>query len=237
MKLSDRIRRKKRPFCSAVIVAAGNSERMGEDKLLIELCGIPVIIRSIMAFDSCDFIDEIVVVTQSEKIVGLAQLCDKYSIAKVTKIVVGGANRSASVLAGLSEINPDARLVAVHDGARPVVSDEIIRNTIHIAALNKAAAPGVPVKDTVKRVENNMVKESLDRSELVAVQTPQVFIPELVKGALTDAVQKGLEFTDDCAALEALGVPVYITTGSYDNIKITTPCDVAAAEWVLKNNR
>ncbi|MGE4352654.1 MAG: 2-C-methyl-D-erythritol 4-phosphate cytidylyltransferase [Oscillospiraceae bacterium] len=237
MRISNLIRRKKRPFCSAVIAAAGASERMGDDKLMLELCGVPVLARSILAFDRCQFIDEIVVVTQSEKIVDVAHLCERFSIAKVTKIVVGGSTRTASALAGLSEINPDARLAAVHDGARPLVSEEIIKNTIHMAALNKAAAPGVPLKDTIKRVEKNLVKETPDRSAYVAVQTPQIFMPELIKGALTDAVQKGLEFTDDCAAIEAMGVPVYITEGSYENIKITTPIDIAAAEWVIRNRR
>lgn len=235
MRISDILRKKTRPFCSVVIVAAGNSDRMGEDKLMMELCGVPVLARSILAFERCEFINEIVIVTQSDKIVDVAHLCERYNINKVTKIVVGGATRTISALAGLSEINPDARLAAVHDGARALVSDEIIRNTIHIAALNKAAAPAVKLKDTVKRVEDGVVVDTPERANLVAMQTPQVFWPDLIKGALTDAVQKGLEFTDDCAAVEAMGVPVHITEGSYDNLKLTTPEDIAAAEWVVRS--
>lgn len=234
MKIADIIRKKKRPFCSVVIVAAGSSVRMGEDKLMMELCGVPVLARTILAFDRCALIDEIVVVTRSEKIVDVAHLCERYSVSKVTKILVGGETRTVSALAGLSEISPDARLAAVHDGARPLVTEEIIRAVVHMAALNKAAAPAVKLKDTVKRVADGLVVETPERSGLVAVQTPQVFWPELIKGALTDAVQKGLEFTDDCAALEAMGVPVYITEGSYDNLKITTPEDIAAAEWIIR---
>ncbi|MGI6029414.1 MAG: 2-C-methyl-D-erythritol 4-phosphate cytidylyltransferase [Candidatus Heteroscillospira sp.] len=234
MKLSDIIRKKTRPFCSVVIVAAGSASRMGDDKLMLELCGVPVLARTLMTFDGCSCIDEIVVVTQSEKIVDVAHMCEKYAVKKVTKILTGGATRTQSALAGLSEIDEDARLAAVHDGARPLVTEEIISTAVHMAALNKAAAPAVKLKDTVKRVENGMVSATLPRDELVAVQTPQVFWPELIKGALTDAVQKGLEFTDDCAALEAMGVPVYITDGSYENIKITTPEDIPAAEAILR---
>ena len=234
MKIADIIRGKRRPFCSAVIVAAGTSTRMGEDKLMMELCGVPVLARTLMAFDRSPCIDEIVVVTRSEKIVDIAHLCQRYSIEKVTKILVGGATRTISALAGLSEINPDARLAAIHDGARPLVTEEIIRNTIHMAALNKAAAPGVALKDTVKRVKDGVVVDTPERAGLVAIQTPQVFWPDLIKGALTDAVQKELELTDDCAALEVMGVPVHVTEGSYENLKITTPEDIAAAEWILR---
>lgn len=237
MKISDIIRKKKRPFCSVVIVAAGSSTRMGEDKLMLELCGVPVLARSILAFDACEFVDEIVIVTQSEKIVDIAHLCEKYGAKKVTKIVVGGDTRAVSALAGLSEINPDARLAAIHDGARPLVSQEIIKNTIHQAALNKAAAPGVKLKDTVKRIENGMVADTPDRESLVAIQTPQVFWQELIKGALTNAVEKNLTITDDCSAVEAMGIPVYVTEGSYDNLKITTPEDVAAAEWIIRSRK
>lgn len=237
MKISDIIRKKKRPFCSAVIVAAGSSQRMGEDKLMMDLCGVPVLARSILAFDNCDFVDEIVIVTQSEKIVDTAHLCEKYNAKKVTKILVGGSTRAMSALAGLSEINPDARLAAIHDGARPLVSDEIIRNTIHMAALNKAAAPGVKLKDTVKRVKDDMVVETPEREGLVAVQTPQVFWQELIKGALTKAVEQSLPITDDCSAAESMGIPVYITEGSYDNLKITTPEDIAAAEWIIRSKK
>ena len=234
MKIANIIRRKKRPYCSVVIAAAGNSSRMGEDKLMLELCGVPALARTMLAFEQCDWVDEIVVVTRSEKIVDVAHLCEKYNIRKVTKILLGGADRTASVLAGLSEINPDARLAAIHDGARPLVTDEIIRAAIHMAALHKAAAPAVKLKDTVKRVAEGKVVETPERESLVAVQTPQVFWADLIKGALTDAVLNGRTFTDDCAALESMGVPAYITEGSYENLKLTTQEDIAAAEWILR---
>jgi len=237
MKLADFIRRKKRPFCSVVIVAAGTSQRMGEDKLMMELCGMPVLARSIMAFDKSDSIDEIIIVTQAEKIVDIAHLCEQYSFKKVTKILTGGATRTLSALAGLSEIDTRATVAAVHDGARPLVSDKIIRNTVHMASINKAAAPGVKLKDTVKRVEDSVVVETPNREGLVAIQTPQAFWPDLIKGALSSAVGKGINYTDDCAAAEALGIPVYITEGSYDNLKITTPEDIASAEWIIRSKK
>jgi 2-C-methyl-D-erythritol 4-phosphate cytidylyltransferase len=234
MKLAEIIRNNKRPYCSAVIVAAGSSTRMGEDKLMLPLHGVSVLARSILAFEASSAIDEIVVVTRSEKIVDVARLCESCGVKKVTKILVGGESRTVSVLAGLSESSPKAKVVAIHDGARPLVTEEIIRSVVHQASLFKAAAPGVRLKDTVKRVSDGVVVETPDRDGLVAIQTPQAFWPDLIKGALTDAVQKGVSYTDDCAAVEALGVQVHITAGSYDNLKITTPEDIAAAEGVLE---
>lgn len=235
MKFTDVFRKRSRQFCSAVIVAAGSSTRMGADKLMMEIANMPVIIRSIKAFDDCDFIDEIIIVTQSEKIVEIAKLCETYKIQKVTKILVGGETRTQSALAGVSETNPDVRLIAIHDGARPLVCDNMIRSTIHQAALNKAAVPAVPVKDTIKKAEDGFVTKTIDRSALFAVQTPQVFHADLIKGALTRAVTDKLELTDDAMALEAMGVPVFLAEGDYDNIKITTPQDIAIAEAILKN--
>ena len=234
MKLSNLIRKKTRPFCSAVIVAAGSSERMGEDKLMLPLDGVPVLVRSIQAFDSSPLIDEIIVVTQSAKIVPVSQLCADYGIKKVTKILTGGETRVISALAGLSEIDDRAKLAAIHDGARPLVTHEVIEKALHCAALNKAAAPAVPLKDTVKLVKDGAVVRTLERSSLAAVQTPQVFWPDIIKGALTDAMNRGRDITDDCSAVEAMGVPVFIIEGSYENIKITTPEDIAAAEAILE---
>lgn len=237
-KLADFIRRKRgHPFCSVVVVAAGTSQRMGQDKLLLELGGMPVLARTLRALDRCACVDEIVVVTKSEKIVDIAHLCQEYDVVKVTKIICGGATRTESALAGLSEIDGRSRLAAIHDGARPLVTPELVAEVTHAAALYKAAAPAVPVKDTVKLAEDGIVTGTPDRSKTVAVQTPQVFMPELIKAALTDAVQKELVFTDDCSAVEALGVKVYLTNGSEENIKITTPLDMEVAESILKHRR
>ncbi len=223
------------PKCSCVIVAAGSSSRMGVDKLMLPICGIPVIIRSALAFQNSSLISEIVIVTKSESIVDIAKLCDSYSISKVTQIISGGANRTESSLLGLSSIDKESELVAIHDGARPLVTSEIIEKAFFGAYKNKAAVPCVPVKDTIKVVKDSKSERTLDRSLLYAAQTPQVFHPHLIIGALTDARDKGIEYTDDGMALEAFGVYSEITEGSYENIKITVPQDVAIAEYILEN--
>lgn len=138
-----------------------------------------------------------------------------------------------SVLAGLREVNPKSELVAVHDAARPLATVEIIEETISMAREWGAAAPAVPVKDTIKRAVNGVVENTLNRSELFAVQTPQVFEHGLILGALEKAAADRVELTDDCSAVELLGIPVHLTQGSYENIKLTTPEDLATAEAIL----
>ena len=229
------IRRRRRPFCSAVVVAAGSSQRMGQDKMFARLCGIPVLARTLRAINNCQCIDEIVVVAGQEKIVDVAQLCRDYGITKATKVICGGQTRAESSLAGICEISRKAKLVAIHDGARPLVTEDVVYGAVHAAAMHKCAAPGIPVKDTVKIAEDGTVIETPQRSSTVAIQTPQVFVPELIDGAITYALENELEITDDCSAAELLGIPVHITEGSEENIKLTTPLDMALAETILRN--
>ena len=228
-------RRRRELFCSAVVVAAGASTRMGEDKMFMPLGGIPVLARSLTAFESCDAIDEIVVVTNSEAIIDVAHLCRDYNISKASKVLVGGATRLESALAGLSEISDSADLAAIHDGARPLVSREIIEKTAQAAAEHLAAAPALPVRDTIKFVRDGSTVSTPDRETLMSTQTPQIFEADLIKAALTDAFTKGLNATDDSAAVEALGVKVRLTEGSEENIKITTAFDITVAEAILRN--
>lgn len=223
-----------RIFCTAVVPAAGSSTRMGEDKLLLPLGEMPVILRSLRALEDSPYITEIILVTREEQIVPLSQLCRDAALTKVTKVVVGGESRTDSVLAGLREADPRAELIAIHDGARPLVTAEIIAAAVEKAAERGAAAPAVPVKDTVKRAVNGVVTATPDRSELFAVQTPQVFEHGLILGALEKAKQDGAVLTDDCAAVERIGMPVCLTEGSYENIKLTTPEDLAVAEAILE---
>lgn len=223
-----------RVFCTAVIVAAGSSARMGFDKLMAPLCGAPVLVHTLRAFEKCERVDEIIVVTQSEKIVDIAALCKDHGISKATKILVGGETRVHSSLAGTSEADKRAKVIAIHDGARPLVTPEIISAAVHEAVLHRAAAPAIPVRDTIKSAENGVVTATPDRASLFAVQTPQIFDADLIKAALTDAVQKGLAVTDDCAAAEAMGVKIRLTSGSDENIKITTPVDLLTAEGILR---
>lgn len=220
--------------CTAIVPAAGRSVRMGEDKLFLPLGDVPVILRTLRTLESSVYVTEIVIAAREEQIVPLGQLCKDAALEKVRKIVVGGETRSASVLAGLREADPSSELIAIHDGDRPLVTVDIINAAIEKAALCGAAAPAVPVKDTVKRAANGVVSGTLDRSELYAVQTPQVFEHGLILGALEKALADGAELTDDCSAVERIGMPVSLTEGSYDNIKLTTPEDLAVGAAILE---
>ena len=140
-------------------------------------------------------------------------------------------------MAGLDAVSPNTQLVAVHDGARPLVSGDVLERTLHKAAKFGAAAPAIPVKDTIKVSRNGAVDDTPDRSRLYAVQTPQVFDFDLLRGAMQHAVERGDELTDDCSAVEALGMKVQLTQGSEENIKITTPLDLHLADLILKGRR
>lgn len=236
-KLADAIRKVRHNFCSVVVVAAGSSQRMGQDKLMLEVDGKPVIALTLMALNASAAVDEIVVVTRPEKLEQMGRIVEGYNIDKVTKIVIGGENRTQSALAGVSETDPKAKVICIHDGARPFVTDEIISEVVHQAVLNHAACPAIPVKDTIRIAEDGVAVQTPDRSCVFAVQTPQGFTADIIKAALTAAVRDGKSYTDDCAAAEALGVKVYLTRGSGDNIKITTPLDLALAESIAKERR
>ena len=224
------------PHCSAVIVAAGSSQRMGSDKLLHNLGIMPVLARTLLVFQDCELVDEIVVVTRMEKLEEVAELCKKYRIEKASKVICGGATRMESALAGVSEVKKKAKLIAIHDGARPLVSVELIENTVRAAAKYKAAVPAIKSVDTLKLAEDGeAVTGSLDRELVLRVQTPQVFDADLIKGALTFAAEKKLPLTDDCSAVELMGVKARIVPGEEDNIKLTTPRDMLFAAAILKD--
>lgn len=224
------------PHCSAVVVAAGSSQRMGSDKLLHNLGIMPVLARTLLVFQDCELVDEIVVVTRMEKLEEVAELCKKYRIEKASKVICGGATRMESALAGVSEVKKKAKLIAIHDGARPLVSVELIENTVRAAAKYKAAVPAIKSVDTLKLAEDgDTVTGSLDRELVLRVQTPQVFDADLIKGALTFAAEKKLPLTDDCSAVELMGVKARIVPGEEDNIKLTTPRDMLFAAAILKD--
>ncbi len=220
-------------YCGAVIVAAGTASRMGGiDKVMAQLGGEELILRSVRAFQNCDAIREIVVVTREDLIVKVTALCAKFP--KVKAVVVGGKDRPESVSNGLRALSSAVRLVAVHDGARPLVTEAVIDRTVRAANTYSAAAPGVPVKDTVKVVQGGVVKETPARSGLQAVQTPQVFDRSLLKAALQKAKEDKAEITDDCSAVERLGMSVKIVEGDEKNIKVTTALDLKIAALLLE---
>ena len=223
------------PFCSVIVAAAGSSRRMeGQNKLMLPLDGIPVLARTLLALDGSRLIDEIVVAVREEDLLPTGDLCRLYGVTKPVKIVRGGESRLDSVLAAAMECREDAAFLAVHDGARPLADPELIDRVVALAHRTNAAAPAVPVKDTIKVVRDGRVESTQDRALLRAVQTPQVFDAQLLRAALQSAQTLGAEITDDCSAVERLGKEVYLTEGSYENIKITTPEDMLLACELLR---
>ncbi len=234
-KLLQIFQNRKVKYCSAVIVAAGSSSRMkGEDKLLLDLCGKPVIEHTIRLFQTCSLVKEIVIVTRVDLQGYIRSLCAAKSFDKVKAIVDGGSTRAHSVMRGLDQVSKKMGLVAIHDGARPLAPFDVIEQTIQKAAEYHAAAPAIPVKDTIKVADRHIVTQTPDRSTVFAVQTPQVFDYDLLRSALQKALDEELPITDDCSAVEALGMSVYLSEGSEENIKITTPMDMILAEAIFK---
>ncbi len=217
----------------AVIVAAGSASRMGGiDKVMAPLHGEPMILRPVRAFQECDCIREIVVVTREDLILPIRDLCRGFD--KVTMVLAGGASRQESVERGLGALSEKMELVAVHDGARPLITWQVIDRAVRAANTYYAAAPAIPVKDTIKVVEGGIIKNTPERRILQAVQTPQCFDLDLLKGALAQAGVDKAELTDDCSAVERLGMSVKIVEGDERNIKVTTPLDLKIAELFLE---
>ena len=225
-----------RKTCAAVIVAAGSATRMqGIDKMLVPLAGVPVVLRSVRALAASDCIDSLVIVTRTECMETLRTLCAE--VSKPVTVVAGGASRPESVLAGLAALPEGTELAAIHDGARPLVTQAVIAEAVEAAERCGAAAPAVPVHDTIKQAENGLVRATPERKTLFAVQTPQVFDVKLLKTVLRAAMERGIALTDDCSAVEAAGKPVVLTQGCEENLKITTPVDLTLAEAILKRRK
>lgn len=240
MKVADITRqvRKALPlqYCGAIIVAAGTASRMeGIDKVMAPLGGEPMIVRTVRAFQNCDAIREIVVVTREDLVLPITGLCRDFD--KVTAVVVGGDSRPASVMAGMNALSDKVKLAAIQDGARPLVSGQLIDRTVRAANTYGAAAPAIPVKNTIKIVRGGIVEETPDRNYLRAVQTPQVFDFDLLRGALAKAEKNGDPITDDCSAVELLGMAVKIVEGEERNLKVTTPMDLKIAEMLLEETQ
>ena len=219
--------------CGAVIVAAGSASRMGGiDKVMASMGGTPMVARTAAAFQNCDAIAEIVIVTRPDLIRPISALCA--GMDKVRAVVAGGSSRQESVWLGLNALSEDIQLAAIHDGARPLVSNLVIDRTVRAANSYGAAAPAVPVKDTIKVVKGGLVENTPERATLQAVQTPQVFDFDLLRGALKQAEEEKAAVTDDCSAVERLGMKVKIVEGDERNLKVTTPMDLKIAEMLLE---
>ena len=224
----------KTPHCSAVILAAGSSTRMGTDKSVLTLDGIPVIIRAVQAFETHDLVDEIIVVTKEESVPMIADLCAQYALKKVRRVMAGGATRAESSLIGVTAVDKKAEYIAIHDGARPLITQKVITDALYAARDYHAAVPVIPSTDTLRMVENGFIGGDVDRDSVIRIQTPQIFDADLIKGALTYAVDKNVTVTDDSSAVRLTGFKIKTVEGDVNNIKLTTPEDVPVAEAILK---
>ncbi len=215
---------------TAIVVAAGKGTRMGSDikKQFMEISGVPVIIHTLRKFEQCDIVDNIIVVTAAEDIMFVGGIVKQYGLTKVTEVVAGGDTRAQSVKNGLKNAT-DSEIVAIHDGARPLVEVKDIEKTIAAAKEKGAAFLGVRVIDTIKKVGGDgYVECTVDRAPLWRAQTPQCFKTELILKAYENADCDGV--TDDAQAAELSGIKVYAVEGSSNNIKITTKEDLSIAE-------
>lgn len=234
MSLFGRKRKDPEATCAMVVVAAGSSQRMGQDKMLLELDGRPVLAHTLLALESSDRVDEVVVVTREDLVGTIGSLCRELGLQKVKTVVRGGATRVESAHLGTLEVSENAKLIGIHDGARPFVSTAVMERVVDKAHQTGAAAPAIPVQDTIKVAHGGVVDHTPDRATLFAVQTPQVFDADLIRGALTKALQDNATLTDDCSAVERLGMSVSLVEGDRSNIKLTTPADLAVARVILE---
>lgn len=225
-------------FVSAIIAAAGSSQRMGDDKLLMPIDGTPAVVMSVAAFEHCPDVSEMVIVTRGEKIPVFEKLFREAGFAKPIKIVEGADTRQGSVAKGLAAVSADSEYIAIHDGARPLVTPAQISACIASAVKYGAAALGAKVKDTIKQVDaDNIIEKTIDRSLLWAVHTPQIFEAKLYRRAMQHAAESGKDYTDDCQLVEAVGQRVYMEPGGYENLKLTTPEDIILAEAIVKRRK
>lgn len=216
---------------SAIIVAAGTSQRMGFDKLLAYIGPRQVIAHSLAAFEDCPDIDEIILITNDERFKAIERIEQEECFQKLTHIIHGGAERHHSVWNGLKDLNPNSKYVAVHDGARPLITPAQITRCIEAAKIHGAAASAHPITDTVKRADDSqMVAGAVDRDNLWAMETPQVFDSQLLIGAYEKVLEAGSLVTDEVSAIEQIGHRVQLVANETPNPKITFPEDLKTAE-------
>ena len=224
-------------YCSAVIVAGGKGRRMGIDinKQYLELNGKVVLAHTIEQFEQCKLVDEIIVVTAEDEVIYCTEhIWKKYGFLKIKSIVPGGKTRQDSVYNGLLGVSPKSQIVAIHDGARPLIKKEEIKASIEGAVEVGACILGVPVKDTIKICDQGQfVIQTPSRDTLWAVQTPQTFQYDLILRAYKEGIKNNLQATDDAMLVEALGYPVKMIRGRYDNIKITTLEDISIIKGII----
>jgi 2-C-methyl-D-erythritol 4-phosphate cytidylyltransferase len=223
---------------TAIIVAAGSSQRMGFDKLFALLGDKVVIAHTIDAFECAECVDEIILVSRDDRLAELQDLVRRAELKKVRHIVPGGVHRQDSVRAGLNLLAPGARYVAVHDAARPFTTPEQIGRVFNLACEHGAAALAEPITDTLKRADGNrFVSGAVDRERLYAMQTPQIFSRDLLVKAYDAVAANKLSITDEVSAVEHLGAKVLLVPNDQFNLKITFPCDLLLAESFLSQRQ
>jgi 2-C-methyl-D-erythritol 4-phosphate cytidylyltransferase len=219
---------------SAIIVAAGSSRRMGFDKLFAQLAGHPVIAHSIAAFQRTPGISEIIIVTRQDQIPTLRALATEHAFSKITQYLPGGPERHLSVWAGLQAVGQGITHIAIHDAARPLITPPVITQCIDLARKTNAACVAAPIPDTVKRADsNNIVTQSIDRTGLWAMQTPQIFSKSLIISAYEQIIASGDLVTDEVSAVQRTGAQIALLRNDESNFKITIPRDLALAEHLL----
>ncbi len=223
---------------TALIPAAGMGRRMGQKvaKQFLPLGDRPMLAHTLLALQRASEIDEIIPILSKEDMeLCLRDIIELYHITKVRTLVVGGKERQDSVMNGLEKIDRDASVVLVHDGVRPFVTPEMIREIVELARKGASVVVGVPLKDTIKEVDDKgLVRNTLERSRLWAIQTPQTFPLKVLRHAYEESYKHRIFGTDDAMLVERAGNNVRVIMGSYENIKITTPEDLILAEEILK---
>ena len=228
---------KKNYYTSAIVLAGGSGTRMGEletTKQMLDIDGIPVVVRSLLAFESCPIIDEIIVAAKKDEIPIYKEFHKKYKLSKLKTVVPGGETRQASVFSALRAVDEKSEFVAIHDGARCCITPEMIEITAKSAYKCGAAAAASRVSDTVKIVDKNgYIEKTIDRDTVWLVSTPQIIKTDIYRACAYSARENGLLATDDCGLLEAHGFKIKLCDVGKDNIKITKKEDISAAKAIL----
>ena len=228
----------RRYFTSAIILSAGSGERFGNEngrKQFYDIAGVPAVVRSIRTFEASEYIHEIILVTGKDDVERCEEYKKEYSLTKISKILPGGADRQASVKIGFDAISPNARFVAIHDGVRCLVTEDIIKSTVRAAYEHGAAVAAEKCRDTIKRASPaGVVEESPDRSAIWLAKTPQIFLSDMYRAAVYTAEKDHVRATDDSMLVERIGFKVHVVDCGSENIKITVPIDVQIAEAILK---
>lgn len=222
-------------FVSAVILAGGSGTRVGGDKTkqMLEVCGKPLVVHTLIAFEKCEQINEIVVVAKKEEIECYKSFKEQYNLNKISRIVEGGKTRQDSAKNGFDAISEKSDYVAIHDAARALITKEQIKEVVMSAVAHGAAIAATRATDTIKYSEGVKIAETVPRDNIWLAQTPQVFRDEIYRAAVYTAQKEGFAGTDDSSLVEHIGLPVYLVDTGNDNFKVTYKSDVLRAEQIL----